>query len=53
MLCLLFVGRKKKRGKKEKKKRKGKQPGAFIPRPEGRHTLLAVLDRIFVAVRYN
>jgi hypothetical protein len=45
MLCLLLVGR--------RKKRKEKLPGAFFPGPEAGHTLLAVLGRIFVAVRCN
>jgi uncharacterized 2Fe-2S/4Fe-4S cluster protein (DUF4445 family) len=39
MLCLLLVG--------IRKKRKEKQPGAFFPGMETRHTLLAVPGGIF------
>jgi Txe/YoeB family toxin of Txe-Axe toxin-antitoxin module len=41
----------KKKEKKEKKKEKW--TGAFSPRPEAVHTLMAVLGRIFAAFRCN
>jgi hypothetical protein len=47
MLCLLLVGRRK------IKKERVKHPGAFFLGLEARHTLLAVLGGIFVAVRCN
>jgi hypothetical protein len=39
--------------KEKDKKSKEKAVGAFTPGPEARHTLLAVLGRIFAAVRCN
>jgi hypothetical protein len=41
-------------GKKKKKEReREKQLGALFPGLEAEHALLAVLGRIFAAVRYN
>jgi hypothetical protein len=50
MLCLLLVGRIKKR---KNKNRKEKWPGAFFPRAGAGHALLAVVYGIFMAIRCN
>jgi hypothetical protein len=47
MFCLLLVGRRKKKREREKQQR------TFFTGPKARHTLLAVLGGIFVAVRCN
>jgi hypothetical protein len=51
MLFLLLVGRRKKRKDKRQEKKAAKV--FFTPGPEARHALLAVLKRIFMAVRCN